>query len=59
MSSSYAVKKLLELNEKVKLMSPEEVRAIFGKDLSEFELHNEEKYEAVLDVHSPDFLRQT
>ena len=59
MSSSYAVKKLLELNEKIQSMSPEEIKTIFGKDLDQFELYEEDKDATILDVHSPEFLRQT
>lgn len=59
MSSSYAVQKLLELNEKIQNMSPEEIRAIFGKDLDQFELYEENKDLTSLDIHSAEFLRQT
>ena len=52
-------KQLLELNEKIKNMSPEEIRAIFGKDLDQFELYEENKDLTSLDIHSAEFLRQT
>jgi hypothetical protein len=63
MSSSYAVKKLLELNEKISGMTDEEVREVFGKDRSEFDLYEDQDKTQLgddkLDIHSPDFLRET
>lgn len=50
MSNSYVVKKLLELNEKIKEVSPEEAVEL----IKEYQEENKQ-----LDVNSPEFLRET
>ena len=51
MSASYAVKKLQELNEEIKDMSPKEVQELFEE--------RPEVKEKILDIHSPEFLKET